>query len=74
MKLQIINAKWAEKADFYEEHSQELLEEVKKKAKIIQTYILQQNPGALGCNERDRHKVCIFVNYILRQYVKLMLE
>ncbi|XP_014478393.1 PREDICTED: coiled-coil domain-containing protein 186 isoform X2 [Dinoponera quadriceps] len=56
IKLQEINAKRAEKIDFLEGHIQELLEEVQKKKKIIQNYILHQNSGALGCNERDRHK------------------
>ncbi|XP_025155073.1 coiled-coil domain-containing protein 186 isoform X2 [Harpegnathos saltator] len=56
IKLQEINAKRAEKLDFLEEHTQALVEEVQKKKKIIQNYILQQNFGALGCNERDRHK------------------
>lgn len=57
IKLQEINAKKSERVDFLEEHTQVLTEEVKKKKKIIQNYILQQNFGALGCNERDRHKV-----------------
>lgn len=57
IKLQEINVRRAEKVDFLEEHTQVLVEEVKKKNKIIQNYILQQNFGALGCNERDRHKV-----------------
>ncbi|XP_032667819.1 coiled-coil domain-containing protein 186 isoform X2 [Odontomachus brunneus] len=56
IKLQEINAKRAEKLDFLEGHTQVLVEELKKKEKIIQNYILQQNFGALGCNERDKHK------------------
>lgn len=61
IKLQEINAKRAEKLDFLEEHTRVLVEEVQKKKKIIQNYILQQNFGALGCNERDKNKVNIFV-------------
>lgn len=66
IKLQKINVKRAEKLDFLEEHTQTLVEELQKKTKIIQNYILSQNFGALTCNERDRHKVKqFFVHYIL---------
>lgn len=57
IKLQKINVKRAEKLDFFEEHTQTLIEEIKKKEKIIQNYILHQNFGALACNERDKYKV-----------------
>lgn len=60
IKLQKINVKRAEKLDFLEEHTQTLVEELQKKTKIIQNYILNQNFGALACNERDRNKVRIF--------------
>ncbi|XP_020288076.1 coiled-coil domain-containing protein 186 isoform X2 [Pseudomyrmex gracilis] len=56
IELQKINVKRAEKLDFLEEHTQALVEEVQKKTKIIQHYILNQNFGALTCNERDKHK------------------
>ncbi|RLU15187.1 hypothetical protein DMN91_012181 [Ooceraea biroi] len=56
IKLQKINVKRAEKLDFLEEHTQTLVEELQKKTKIIQNYVLHQNFGALTCNERDRHK------------------
>ncbi|XP_012223740.2 coiled-coil domain-containing protein 186 isoform X1 [Linepithema humile] len=56
IKLQKINVKRAEKLDFLDEHTQTLVEELQKKTKIIQNYILNQNFGALTCNERDRHK------------------
>ncbi|XP_012532672.1 coiled-coil domain-containing protein 186 isoform X2 [Monomorium pharaonis] len=56
IKLQNINVKRAEKLDFLKEHTQTLLEDIQKKEKIIQYYILHQNFGALTCNERDRHK------------------
>lgn len=59
IKLQKINIKRAEKLDFLEEHTQALTEELQKKKKIIQNYILNQNYGALGCSERDRNKVNI---------------
>ncbi|XP_076241676.1 coiled-coil domain-containing protein 186 isoform X2 [Calliopsis andreniformis] len=56
IKLQEDNAKKAEKLDFFEEHSRTLVEELQKKTKIIQTYILHENAGAMGSNERDRYK------------------
>ncbi|XP_070511664.1 coiled-coil domain-containing protein 186 isoform X2 [Cardiocondyla obscurior] len=56
IKLQNINVKRAEKLDFFKGHTQVLLEDIQKKEKIIQNYILQQNFGALTCNERDKHK------------------
>lgn len=59
IKLQDINVKRAEKLDFLKEHTQTLVEDIQKKEKIIQYYILHQNFGALTCNERDRYKVYI---------------
>ncbi|KAL6257412.1 hypothetical protein P5V15_010984 [Pogonomyrmex californicus] len=57
IQLQEINVKRAEKLDFLEGHTQTLVEELQKKTKIIQNYILNQSFGALTCNERDRYKV-----------------
>ncbi|XP_031825744.1 coiled-coil domain-containing protein 186 isoform X2 [Nomia melanderi] len=56
VKLQEDNAKKDDKLEFYEDHCQHLVEELQKKRKIIQTYILHENPGAMGSNERDRCK------------------
>ncbi|KAK9301697.1 hypothetical protein QLX08_006100 [Tetragonisca angustula] len=56
IKLQESNAKKAEKLDFFEEHARILLEELQKKKKIIQTYILHENIGAMGGSERDKYK------------------
>ncbi|XP_071555228.1 coiled-coil domain-containing protein 186 isoform X2 [Temnothorax nylanderi] len=56
IKLQNINVKRAEKLDFLKGHTQILLEDIQKKEKIIQNYILHQNFGALTCNERDKCK------------------
>ncbi|XP_018313701.1 coiled-coil domain-containing protein 186 isoform X2 [Mycetomoellerius zeteki] len=56
IKLQDINVKRAEKLDFFKEHTQTLLEDIQKKEKIIQHYILHQNFGALTCNKSDRYK------------------
>ncbi|XP_012172476.1 coiled-coil domain-containing protein 186 isoform X3 [Bombus terrestris] len=56
IKLQESNARKAEKLDFFEEHARILVEELQKKKKIIQTYILHENIGAMGGNERDKYK------------------
>lgn len=71
IKLQNINVKRAEKLDFLKGHTQMLLEDIQKKEKIIQNYILHQNFGALTCNERDRYKVFIkrFFIHIFLYYI-----
>ncbi|KAM0733944.1 Coiled-coil domain-containing protein 186 [Formica fusca] len=56
IKLQKRNVKRAEKLDFFEEHTQILTEELRKKTKIIEYYIIHQDFGALACNERDKYK------------------
>ncbi|XP_015602940.1 coiled-coil domain-containing protein 186 isoform X2 [Cephus cinctus] len=56
VKLQKINVRRAEKLDFLEEHTRTLVEELQKKTKIIQNYILHENFDAMGSNERDRNK------------------
>ena len=42
-----------------EEHIQQLMEEIKKKNKIIQNYFMGLETGALVSEESDIHKVCI---------------
>ncbi|XP_076677578.1 coiled-coil domain-containing protein 186 isoform X2 [Andrena cerasifolii] len=56
IRLQEENAKKAEKLDFFEEHSRTLVEELQKKTRVIQNYILHESSGAMGSNERDRYK------------------
>ncbi|OAD59886.1 hypothetical protein WN48_06451, partial [Eufriesea mexicana] len=56
IKLQENNARKAEKLDFFEEHTRILVEELQKKKKIIQNYILHESIGAMGSNERDKYK------------------
>lgn len=56
IKLQESNARKAEKLDFFEEHTRILVEELQKKKRIIQNYILHENIGAMGNNERDKYK------------------
>ncbi|XP_043489856.1 coiled-coil domain-containing protein 186 isoform X1 [Polistes fuscatus] len=57
VSLQNDNVKKLEKIEFLEGHAQTLVEEIQKKTKIIQHYILQENSGAMGSNERDKHKL-----------------
>lgn len=56
VKLQKSCAKRQEKVDFLEEHVEQLLNEVKKKNKIIQHYAMNLQPGALISEESDIHK------------------
>ncbi len=57
VKLQRVMAKKQEKVDFMEEHISTLLEEVKKKNRIIQHYVMKAESGALVTTESDRNKV-----------------
>ncbi|RWS13920.1 hypothetical protein B4U79_12622 [Dinothrombium tinctorium] len=56
IKLQKTLAKRQEKIDFLEEHNHQLLEEMKKKTKLIQYYILREETGALTTNKMDENK------------------
>ncbi|XP_017886485.1 coiled-coil domain-containing protein 186-like isoform X2 [Ceratina calcarata] len=56
IKLQESNARKAEKLDFFEEHTRILVEELQKKKRIIQNYILHEDIGAMGGNDRDKYK------------------
>lgn len=57
IKLQKANAKKQEKIDFLDEHNQSLLQEMKKKTKLIQYYIIREEAGALSTNRMDENKV-----------------
>jgi len=60
VRLQRLMAKKQEKADFMEEHISTLLEEVKRKNRVIQHYVMTQaETGALSTNESDRNKVSL---------------
>lgn len=65
IRLQEDNAKKAEKLDFFEEHSRTLVEELQKKTRVIQNYILHESSGAMGSNERDRYKVSCHLQILL---------
>lgn len=50
-------AKKQEKVEFMEEHIGTLTNEVKKKNKLIQNYVMNCETGALSTQESDRNKV-----------------
>eukprot|EP00095_Tigriopus_kingsejongensis_P008244 maker-scaffold230_size244653-snap-gene-0.15 protein:Tk08244 transcript:maker-scaffold230_size244653-snap-gene-0.15-mRNA-1 annotation:"hypothetical protein L798_00576" len=56
VKLQRNLARKQEKVDFMEEHLSTLLDEVKKKNKIIQGYVMRQEPGAIAPESVDNNK------------------
>lgn len=56
-RLQKTIAKKQEKIDFLEEHNHQLLQEMKKKTKLIQHYITREEAGALTTNRMDENKV-----------------
>ena len=58
VKLQKTLAKKQEKVEFMEEHISTMLEEIKKKNKLIQNYILKLESGALVSSQMDENKVC----------------
>ena len=57
VKLQKTLAKKQEKVEFMEEHISTMLEEIKKKNKLIQNYILKLESGALVSSQMDENKV-----------------
>lgn len=60
-RLQKAIAKKQEKIDFLEEHNHQLLQEMKKKTKLIQHYIMREEAGALTTNKMDENKVNFFL-------------
>ncbi|XP_040563284.1 coiled-coil domain-containing protein 186 [Lepeophtheirus salmonis] len=56
VKLQRNLARKVEKQEFMEEHIETLQKEVKKKNKVIQSYVLKQEPGALASSVMDDNK------------------
>ena len=57
VKLQKTLARKQEKIEFMEEHVSTMLEEMKKKNKLIQNYILKVESGALVSSQMDENKV-----------------
>ena len=50
-------AKRQEKLDFMEEHVSTMVEEMKKKNKLLQNLMLKQDAGALASSDMDTDKV-----------------
>lgn len=59
VRLQKSHARKNEKLEFLGEHIQQLLEEIKKKTKIIQSYALREEAGALSSDDMDAHKTLL---------------
>lgn len=57
VRLQRDLARRQEKMDFMEEHVGTLVEELQKKNRLIQSYLLNQEAGALVSSEMDENKV-----------------
>lgn len=55
-RLQKIHAKKNEKLEFMEEHVSALVDEIQKKSKIIQYYVLREQAGTLAPPRSDLHK------------------
>lgn len=56
LKLQHVAARQSEKIDFLENHSATLVAELQKKSKIIQTFMLREQSGALSSSKSDKNK------------------
>lgn len=57
MKLQRAHARKNEKLDFCEDHIKQLVEEVQRKTRIIQMYVMKEEGGTLSSDSMDRNKV-----------------
>ncbi|XP_075791558.1 coiled-coil domain-containing protein 186 isoform X2 [Pelodiscus sinensis] len=57
VKLQRAHARKNEKMEFMEDHIKQLVEEIRKKTKIIQSYILREEAGTLSSEASDFNKV-----------------
>lgn len=55
-RLQKIHAKKNEKLEFMEEHVSALVDEIQKKSKIIQYYVVREQTGTLAPPRSDLHK------------------
>ncbi|KAH9413491.1 hypothetical protein DERP_007969, partial [Dermatophagoides pteronyssinus] len=59
LRLQRQLIKRNEKIDFLEEHNGQLIDEMKKKSKLLQYYILKEETGALATESMDKNKAYI---------------
>ncbi|XP_042312722.1 coiled-coil domain-containing protein 186 isoform X2 [Sceloporus undulatus] len=57
VRLQKAHARKNEKMEFMEDHIKHLVEEIRKKTKIIQSYILREEAGTLSSEASDFNKV-----------------
>ncbi|XP_007903850.1 LOW QUALITY PROTEIN: coiled-coil domain-containing protein 186 [Callorhinchus milii] len=57
VRLQKVHARKSEKIEFMEDHIKQLVEEIRKKTRIIQTYVLREESGALSSEASDFNKV-----------------
>ncbi len=57
VRLQRQIAKKQEKLDFVEEHMSTMTDELKKKNRIIQGYVMNQESGTLSTENMDENKV-----------------
>ncbi|XP_067909051.1 coiled-coil domain-containing protein 186 isoform X2 [Heterodontus francisci] len=56
VRLQKAHARKNEKIEFMEDHIKQLVEEIRKKTRIIQTYVLREESGALSSEASDFSK------------------
>lgn len=57
VRLQKAHARKNEKIEFMEDHIKQLVEEIRKKTRIIQSYILREESGTLSSEASDFNKV-----------------
>ena len=60
VRVQRDNARKGDKIDFLEEHVAELVNELQKKNRILQMYLVREESGVLATEASDRHKVGFF--------------
>ncbi|MGH0166961.1 UNVERIFIED_CONTAM: hypothetical protein FKN15_051857 [Acipenser sinensis] len=56
VRLQKAHARKNEKIEFMEDHIKQLVEEIRKKTKILQSYVLREETGALSTEASDLNK------------------
>ena len=64
VKLQREMAKRQEKLDFMEEHVNTMVQEMKKKNKLLQNLLLKQETGALASTDMDENKVQPYLHFV----------
>ena len=66
VKLQRNLARQQEKLEFMEDHISTLVEEMKKKNRLIQHYIIQEETGTMSSASMDENRVIITLILSLR--------